>query len=59
MSSDQKTPQPETHPVKKAWQRPELTPAGRVGDVLQGGTGKMTVLVGDPGESQKVPSMDM
>ena len=59
MSNDPKTPQPGTQPVRKTWQRPELKPAGRVGDVLQGGTGKVTVVVGDPGESQKVPSMDM
>jgi hypothetical protein len=44
---------------KKPWQRPELTAVGSVGDVLQGGTGKVTVIVGDPGEPQKVPSMDM
>ena len=44
---------------KKPWHAPELTPVGLVGDVLQGGTGKVTVIVGDPGESQKVPSMDM
>jgi hypothetical protein len=59
MSNEQKTPQPDAQSVKKAWQRPELKQTGTVGDVLQGGTGKVTVVVGDPGESQKVPSMDM
>jgi hypothetical protein len=44
---------------KKPWQKPELKAAGTVGEVLQGGNGKVTVTVGDPGESQKVPSMDM
>jgi hypothetical protein len=44
---------------KKPWHPPELTPVGSVSDVLQGGTGKVTVIVGDPGEPQKVPSMDM
>lgn len=59
MSNEQKAPQPQSGTAKKLWQRPELKPAGKVGDVLQGGTGKMTVVVGDPGEPQKVPAMDM
>jgi len=59
MSNEQKAPQLQNGTAKKLWQRPELKPAGKVGDVLQGGTGKATVTVGDPGESQKVPSMDM
>ncbi len=46
-------------PARKSWQRPALKPAGTVGDVLQGGTGKVTVVVGDPGEPMKVPAMDM
>ena len=45
--------------TRKQWQRPALKPAGTVGDVLQGGTGKVTVVVGDPGEPMKVPANDM
>ena len=49
--------QPEAGTVR-AWKRPELTAVGKVGDVLKGGGGKLTVITGDPGEPQKVPSMD-
>ena len=45
--------------TRRSWQRPTLKAAGAVSDVLQGGSGKVTVIVGDPGESQKVPAMDM
>jgi hypothetical protein len=41
---------------RQPWQRPALKSVGTVGDVLQGGNGKVTVIVGDPGEPQKVPS---
>jgi hypothetical protein len=50
---------PPAGPARKPWQRPALKPAGTVGDVLQGGTGKVTVVVGDPGEPMKVPANDM
>jgi hypothetical protein len=35
-----------------------LKSVGTVGDVLQGGMGKVTVVVGDPGEPQKVPAQE-
>jgi len=43
---------------RRGWKRPALKAVGKVGDVVKGGGGKLTVLTGDPGEPQKVPSMD-
>jgi hypothetical protein len=43
---------------RQPWRRPELKSVGTVGDVLQGGMGKVTVTVGDPGEPQKVPAQE-
>jgi hypothetical protein len=43
---------------RQPWRRPELKSVGTVGDVLQGGMGKVTVVVGDPGEPQKVPAQE-
>lgn len=39
---------------KSNWKTPTLTYAGRVDQLVQGGTGKVTVEVGDPGEPKKV-----
>jgi hypothetical protein len=41
------------NPTKKAWTRPSLKYVGHVGDVLQGGGGKLTPSPADPGESRK------
>jgi hypothetical protein len=57
--ADEQTTETNQQQTRRSWQRPTLKAAGTVSDVLQGGTGKVTVVVGDPGESQKVPSMDM
>ena len=43
---------------RRQWKRPTLKTVGKVGDVVKGGGGKLTVLTGDPGEPQKVPAMD-
>lgn len=43
---------------RQTWETPEVRPVGRLGDVLEGGGGKVTVLTGDPGEARKVPSLD-
>ena len=43
----------ETSPAKKEWKRPSLKYVGHVGDVLQGGSGKLTPSPADPGESRK------
>ena len=43
---------------RRAWQRPAVLPAGTLGDLVQFGTGKVTVVTGDPGEPQKVPATD-
>lgn len=43
---------------RRIWQRPAITPAGTVSSVLQSGSGKVTVVTGDPGEPHKVPGMD-
>jgi hypothetical protein len=39
---------------KNAWETPTLTYVSRVDELVQGGTGKVTVEVGDPGEPKKV-----
>ncbi len=38
---------------KRAWSRPTVKYVGHVGDVLQGGGGKLTPSPSDPGESRK------
>lgn len=50
--------QPEAGVARAPWKRPELKAVGKVGDVLKGGGGKVTVVTGDPGEPNKVPAMD-
>lgn len=39
--------------AKQPWRRPSLTYVGHVGDVLQGGGGKLTPSPADPGEIRK------
>jgi hypothetical protein len=51
MSLNDKNALPKT--AKKAWTKPELKYVGHVGDVLQGGGGKLTPSPADPGESRK------
>lgn len=45
-----------SHP--RVWETPTLRAVGTVGDVLKNGGGKVTVIIGDPGEPRKVPSLD-
>lgn len=40
---------------QKPWEKPEVTPIGRAADILRQGGGKISVIVGDPGEPKKVP----
>jgi hypothetical protein len=47
-----------TRKARRPWQRPTLTPAGTIGSVLRGGSNKVTVVTGDPGEPRKIPGMD-
>jgi hypothetical protein len=39
---------------KSTWERPTVRLVGRLDQLVQGGTGKVTVEVGDPGEPKKV-----
>jgi hypothetical protein len=55
MREKDKTPQP---PTKRPWKRPALRPAGTVGDLLQGGGGKLSPSPKDSGEERKVPGTD-
>jgi hypothetical protein len=41
---------------KSPWTAPTLTYVDRLDRLVQGGTGKVTVEVGDPGEPKKVSS---
>lgn len=50
------TAHPDANQPRQAWETPEVRPVGRLGDVLKGGQGKVTVVTGDPGEPQKVPA---
>lgn len=38
---------------KRAWTNPSLNYVGRVGDVLQGGGGKLSPVANDPGDTRK------
>jgi hypothetical protein len=40
-------------PSRRKWDPPRLTPVGHVGNVLQGGEGKITTMTGDPGDPKK------
>jgi hypothetical protein len=52
------TPPTSTSGAKRAWVRPELKPAGTVGELLQGGGGKLSPSPKDPGEDRKVPAQE-
>jgi hypothetical protein len=41
--------------ARQAWTRPTLKYVGNVGDVLQGGGGKLTPSPADSGDSRKPP----
>ncbi len=43
---------------RRPWQRPSITAAGTVGEILRGGNGKLSTTTGDPGEPRKVPGQD-
>jgi hypothetical protein len=45
--------QPPSDSGKRAWTRPALKYVGHVGDVLQGGGGKLTPAPADPGDTRK------
>jgi hypothetical protein len=55
MREKEKTPQT---PSKRPWIRPALRPAGTVGELLQGGGGKLSPSPKDSGEERKVPGTD-
>ena len=38
---------------RRAWEPPALKPVGTIGEVLQGGGGKFSIMPTDPGESRK------
>lgn len=52
MKNETKVPPPQVQ-KKRAWVRPELRSAGNVGDVLQGGGGKLSAVSQDPGDIRK------
>jgi hypothetical protein len=41
-------------PIAPRWTAPTLTHVGRLDQLVQGGTAKVTVEIGDPGEPKKV-----
>lgn len=43
---------------KRPWQRPDVREVGTLGEILEAGSGKATV-VGDPAEPGKVPGPDL
>ena len=43
-------------PVKPRWTAPVLTYVNQLDQLVQAGTGKVTVEIGDPGEPKKVQS---
>ena len=52
MKNESKTKKSE-RPVKRAWVKPKLKPAGNVCEVLQGGGGKLSLVSQDPGDTRK------
>jgi hypothetical protein len=46
---------PAPHPTRdrRPWEPPAVKMVGTIGEVLQGGEGKLSVTGGDPGESRK------
>jgi len=43
---------------KKAWCPPMLQHVGRIGDVLQGGGGKLSPVIADSGDTRKPPGQE-
>ena len=43
----------EAEPDKGTWVRPRLKYVGNIGEVLQGGGGKLSLTANDPGDSRK------
>jgi hypothetical protein len=41
--------------TKQPWEPMELTYVGEIGDVLQGGGGKLSPVFNDPGDTRKPP----
>ena len=50
MTDSSKDPQ---QPQRRPWTKPELRPMGTVGNILQGGGGKASVLASDSGDTHK------
>ena len=50
--SESNTPSPEQPPTRE-WVRPQLKSVGNVGEVLQGGGGKLSLVSQDPGDTRK------
>ena len=42
-----------TVPPRRPWERPSLREVGTVGEVLEGGEGKASILLADSGDSRK------
>jgi len=40
-------------PDRRRWESPRLKMVGTIGEVLQGGGGKLSTVGGDPGENRK------
>jgi hypothetical protein len=40
-------------PAAEEWVRPELKYVGNIGEVLQGGGGKLSLAANDPGDARK------
>lgn len=59
MHNSPRLPEGAEPPSRHAWEPPTLRPAGTLGEVLKGGTNKVTVVSGDPGEPQKIPGNDL
>jgi hypothetical protein len=43
---------------QRGWERPAGKKIGTIGELLQGGMGKLSPAPKDPGEDRKVPSQD-
>ena len=44
---------PAATPDRRRWERPHLKMVGTIGEVLQGGGGKLSTIGGDPGDNRK------
>jgi hypothetical protein len=41
--------------IKRPWDIPKLTFVGHIGEVIQAGGGKLSIVAGDPGEPNRKP----